>query len=162
MKFKTPKSKYLIVGGALGVLAIGGLVALSSGGSASGGGQSKALVRPGYTILPNCNGIEVTDEAKALAYARQVARDAKTRGWAASVDLALYGPVCGGITPSKWQQIVKANGRFLYQMLRAVLRGAIDAGVLSESQADDVLADTRKNFASAGVANDDLMPVTVS
>jgi hypothetical protein len=158
-----------IVLGLLGAAVIGGTIAAVvsgdsppkklGGGNGKGNGnqQPQALERPGYTVLPNCGGIEVQLEAAALAYAREVTEDAAGPGWKKDVELQLYGPVCYS-DPVKGLAVLKKSGGFLWRMLRAVLQAAIVSQKLAPSDAANTFAGSKQIFMEAGIPEAELIP----
>jgi hypothetical protein len=68
-KSKPSKMGWGLAAGGLAIVAVGTVAAIAYSGGDSGGGAS------GYQILPNCQGLVITDAAKALEYARTLARN---------------------------------------------------------------------------------------
>lgn len=147
----------------VGVVVVGGVLVMALGGGGGGGKpsgtQDVPLIRPGYKILPNCGGVEVMDEARALDYAREKAIEAGANF--KDVTLTLFGPVCAGLPATNYIALAKKHAVFLYRIQRAVLQGAVSTGQVHEAAADAVLAAKRDDLASLGVDKATLTPLTV-
>lgn len=163
LKRRKSSNTRLIVGVAVGVVVVGGLLAFAFAGGGGGGGatQDVPLIRPGYKVLPNCGGIEVMDEARALNYARETATKAAANF--KDVSVTLFGPVCAGLPADRYIALAKKHGVFLYRIQRAVLQGALAATPpqINEAAAEALLAAARNELASIGVDMATLTPVQV-
>jgi enamine deaminase RidA (YjgF/YER057c/UK114 family) len=123
--------------------------------------QDAPLERPGYKVLPNCGGFEITDVAAARKYARDLVASVPAANWPEAVALELYGPVCAQLGTDEYKAVTKVAANFLYGQTRAVLQGAIGVGYYTEAQAEEALAKVREAMAAQGAPKADLVPVTV-
>lgn len=128
--------------------AVGAAVALS--------GESPAVATErGYKFLPGCGGIEVSDEPRAMAFARSAGTKASKLGdieaWAGEASEALGG----GATCTVESYPVSSLG-FLFRLVRAYVLGAVDAQQLLKEQAQMIVSAIRVTLLARGVAASEL------
>lgn len=122
---------------AVGGLAVAGVVAVAM---SSGGGDGPN----GYQILPNCQGLVITDEGKALEYVRNAARSST------SVDAIMEGILgkCGfaAITTPAFVP----TGRFVFLAIRAAFSELVKKGY-SVPEAAKRITEAATNLTKMGV-----------
>lgn len=158
------KTSTIVIAGAVGLVVIGG-AAMALGGLRR---SVKALikpaqVKPGYTVLANCAGVSVHDQAQADAYATTEGTkaatftvptgDAWTAAAAAQLGFASACPAASYIGP-------------FYRLVVLYVGGAVGAGKISEEYGKAILMIIADNAVKGGVdpqtLKDALQPVAPS
>lgn len=143
------KPSTIIIATVIGFAAIGG-VALAA--SASTPDLPKTpLERPGYTILPNCEGFKVASETEAFEFARKAGMDAPQDNWLIEVQQPIFGTCGTYLGVDHFLSYDPATQKFIYDLLRATLRGGVEGGKIQDPQALSTLAMVRSALNKAGV-----------
>lgn len=109
------------------------------------------LERPGYTILPNCEGFKVSDETEAFEFAHKAGMDAPQDNWLIEVQQPIFGACGTYLGVDHFLSYDPATQKFIYNLLRASLRGGVEGGKIQDPQALSALAMVRSALSKAGV-----------
>lgn len=140
------KSAAWIVGG-LALLGVVGVTVLSAGG----GGEAPKK-RPGYRILPGCTGAEVTDEAAAIAWAREQGKKApKGSSWPLVVIKRLFGECLTKNVSEVLPKLKHPDLVFAAKLGRAALQGGLAIGQFTKEQGDAVIQNILYQLKKYGV-----------
>lgn len=108
------------------------------------------LERPGYTIMPDCVGYKVSSESDAFEFARKVGQAASTINWLVEIQSEVFGN-CSQVSAGRFLSYDPTTQIFVYNLLRATMRGGVEGQKIAESQALAVLTMLRNEFSKVGI-----------
>lgn len=150
----------------IGVIIVGGAIAAASkrkpSGTSSASSGATELDPRGFRFVDGCRDLEVQDEAKALAWARQFT--ATTAGdWVMPFVQAVLGSCLVPLSANKAQAeaIAQKHIGFLWKLALHALRGAVAGGKLTFAEAEKRLGDAVALAEANGIDKAVLTPQTL-
>lgn len=154
--------------GAGGMLVVGTVVGLVLASSSSSTRLGPTVAQAGFMWLPGCEGVKIVDEAKAMAWAKDLGRRAAHSVMRADEKLVLVDRLAQRAVPGaavlhnlvaflgtpecELGRFPKPALGFLFRLLRAYLQGAGESNFLDAATAATWIENLRKEVLALGVA----------